>query len=136
MKKYFFSYGLFLFINIHLQAQIIVNVGAPAWGPTVTTEEYYYLPDIDSYYDIHQSQFIYIDKGTWIRSKSLPSRYRNYNLKKGHVVIVNDYHGPSPYLHYKSHKVKYFGNGNRGRGTGKFPGNRGHGKGNQNKKEK
>lgn len=136
MKKYFFLYGLFLLNHINLHAQVSVNVAVPAWGPAVTTEEYYYLPDIDSYYDIRHEQYIYVDKGVWIRSRALPSRYRNYNLKTGHVVIVNDYHGPSPYLHYKNHKVKYFSNGNRGRGNGKSQGNNGNGKGKQNKKEK
>jgi hypothetical protein len=145
MKKYFFFYGLFLSTCIHLHAQVNVSFSAPAWGPKVTTEEYYYLPDVNSYYDIRKSQYIYVDKGAWIRAKSLPPRFQNYNPKTGHVVIINDYHGQSPYIHYKKHKVKYFGNGNNGRGNGKPHGhygkakdheNQGNGKGNQNKKGK
>ena len=134
MKKHFFLYGLFFLTQIHLHAQVNVTIVAPAWGPTVTTEEYYYLPDIDSYYDLQHGQFIYIDKGTWIRGRALPRRYRNYNLNTGHIVIISDYRGSSPYLHYKNHKARYFNNGNRGRENGKLPGNRGNG--NQNKKGK
>ncbi|WP_379819078.1 hypothetical protein [Flavobacterium myungsuense] len=37
-------------MNVSVEAQIIVNVSPPKWGPLVTTEEYYYLTDIDSYY--------------------------------------------------------------------------------------
>ena len=107
MKNYFFLCSALLLMNAFLQAQIIVNISPPVWGPVVTTEEYYYLPDVESYYDIHQSQFIYLNNGVWIRSKSLPRRYRNYNLNTGHVVIINDYHGHSPYVHFKNHKVKY-----------------------------
>lgn len=103
--------GAFLLVFSFSKAQVSVNVNLgkpPVWGPTVTTEEYYYLPDINSYYDIHQSQFIYLNNGAWIRSRSLPRRYRGYNLNTGHVVVLNDYHGHSPYGHYKEHKVKYY----------------------------
>ena len=93
MKKYFFLYSILLLINTSLEAQVNINVSLPTWGPVVTTEEYYYLPDIDSYYDIRQSQFIYLNNGVWIRSRALPRRYRNYNLNTGYVVVLNDYRG-------------------------------------------
>lgn len=107
--------GAFLLVFSFSKAQVSVNVNIgnpPVWGPTVTTEEYYYLPDIDSYYDIHQSQFIYLNNGAWIRSRSLPRRYRGYDLNTGHVVVLNDYHGHSPYTYYKNHKVKYYKSNN------------------------
>lgn len=134
MKKYLLLFGFCLCTSILAQAQVNVNFVTPFWGPKVTTEEYYFLPDIDSYYDIQHAQFICIDKGVWLRSKALPSRYRNYKLNTGNVVIINDYHGSSPYLHYKNHKVKYFGHNNRGRSNAKAQGNRGNGKAKQNKK--
>jgi hypothetical protein len=102
--------GIIILISIPLQAQVSVNVNIgppPVWGPPVTVEEYYYLPDVESYYDIRTSQFIYLNNGTWIRAKSLPSRYRSYDLNRGNVIVLHDYHGPSPYVHYKTHKVKY-----------------------------
>jgi hypothetical protein len=127
------------------QSQIDVNINLgkpPVWGPVVTTEEYYFLPDINSYYDIRQSQFIYLNNGVWIRNKSLPKRFRSYNLNAGNVIIIDDYRGRSPYSKYKFHKTKYFkenkksdkvliidqknDNGNNGR----------NGNGNGNKKEK
>jgi hypothetical protein len=101
----------FIFATSFLQAQVSVNVNLgtpPVWGPVVTTEEYYFLPDINSYYDIRQSQFIYLNNGVWIRNKALPRRYRSYNLNTGYVMVLNDYKGRNPYSNYKSHKVKYF----------------------------
>ncbi|WP_395059432.1 hypothetical protein [Flavobacterium sp.] len=130
--------GTFLLVFSFSKAQVSVNVniGAPpVWGPTVTTEEYYYLPDINSYYDIHQSQFIYLNNGVWIRSRSLPRRYRSYNLNAGHVVVLNDYHGRNPYSRYKEHKVKYYKSDNnweKSRGNDKHHDNdKHHGKGNK-----
>ena len=145
MKNYFLFCYLFLVIAVAAEAQITVNVARPVWGPAVTTEEYYYLPEVESYYDIPKSQFVYLNNGVWVRSKTLPKRYKNYNLNKGRVVVINDYHGKSPYVHYKNHKVKYFKNGHRWKGNGNArgnhgngnaQGNHGNGKGKGNKKEK
>lgn len=91
----------------HAQVSVNVNIGPPpVWGPPVTVQEYYYLPDVESYYDLRTSQFIYLHRGNWIRSASLPARYRGYNLHSGNVIVL-DYHGAAPYTHYKAHKVKY-----------------------------
>lgn len=92
------------------QVSINVNLGAPpAWGPAgYSAVDYYYLPDVESYYDVKNSQFIYLGNGKWIRAKNLPTRYRNYDLYSGYKVVLNDYHGRTPYNHFKNHKVKYY----------------------------
>ena len=97
-------------ISIKAQVSVNVNVGSkPEWAPVVASDvEYYYLPDIDSYYDIRNGQFISLNNGKWIRARNLPSRYRNYDLYKGNTVVLNDYRGKSPYTKYKFHKVKYY----------------------------
>jgi len=94
----------------HAQVSISVNLGTPPqWGPVVNTEvSYYYLPDVESYYDIRGGQFIFLSNGVWIRSHNLPYRYRNYDLYNGYKVVLNDYHGSAPYIHYKDHKAKYY----------------------------
>ncbi|MDN3677632.1 hypothetical protein QWY90_09920 [Flavobacterium paronense] len=125
---------LMLIVTSSITAQVTVNIGArPVWGPAYTTEEYYYLSDIDSYYDIRQSQFIYLNNGTWVRSRALPRRYRNYNLNTGHIVVLNNYHGRSPYTHFKKHKVKFYNNGTHWKGNGDRKENHGNGKGKRNK---
>lgn len=103
---------LFLVTTNYIQAQVSVNVNIgtpPAWGPSgYSAVNYYYLPDIESYYDIRTSQFIYFGGGKWIRSRNLPSRYRNYDLYNGYKVVLNNYHGSTPYNHFKNDRVKYY----------------------------
>ncbi|MBW4362265.1 hypothetical protein [Flavobacterium taihuense] len=110
--------AIFLFVSTanHAQVSINVNFGTPPqWGPVGYSEvSYYYLPDVESYYDIRAHQFIFLSNGIWIRSGNLPNRYRNYDLYNGYKVVLNDYHGSRPYGHYKEHKVKYYRGYNKG----------------------
>lgn len=110
--------ALFLFASTtnHAQVSINVNFGTPPqWGPVGYSEvSYYYLPDVQSYYDIRAQQFIFLNNGVWIRSHNLPNRYRNYDLYSGYKVVLNDYHGTRPYGNYQQHKVKYYKGYNKG----------------------
>lgn len=103
--------GLLLSVATSSQAQVNLNVTigtAPSWGPSgYDNAEYYYLPDVASYYDVQASQFIYYGNGKWIRARRLPVQYNNYDLYGGYKVVLTDYHGKTPYTHYKEHKVKY-----------------------------
>lgn len=94
-----------------LQAQVSVNINLgspPMWGPAGYADvQYYYLPDVYAYYDIHSSTFIYQSGGIWVHRTYLPSRYRNYDLYSGYKVVLTDYRGNKPYVHYKEHKAKY-----------------------------
>lgn len=136
MRKYFLLSSLLLLMNASIEAQISVHVSLPVWGPVVTTEEYYYLPEIESYYDIRSSQFIYLNNGYWIRSKKLPSRYRNYNLNTGQVVVINDYRGSKPYAHFRNNKLKYYKNNSQWKGNENRNEKQSKGKKNHNKKDK
>ena len=80
---------------------------APDWGPAEYEDEveYYYLPDIEVYYDIRHAQYIYYGSGRWIRSRYLPRHCRNYDLHHGYKVVLNDYHGRTPYTHFHNHRV-------------------------------
>jgi hypothetical protein len=103
--------GLLFFYATTTQAQISVNVniGAPPmWGPSGYSDvRYYYLPDVEAYYDIPSSMFIYFNGITWVHRSSLPSHYRNYDLYHGYKVVMTDYHGNTPYSHFHEYKVKY-----------------------------
>lgn len=109
MRKIFFlALAMIGFIAHSAQSQvnINVNIGAqPAWGPVGYDHvDYYYLPDIESYYYVPSRQFIYLSNGNWVFATSLPGRYRNYNLYNGYKVVINS---PRPYLHFREHRVKY-----------------------------
>lgn len=97
------------FSQMNAQVSVNVNIGSPpAWGPAGYSEvRYYYLPDIDTYYDVTTGQYIYVTNGNWVRANTLPVVYRNYNLYSGYKVVLNDYRGATPYVYYKTHKVKY-----------------------------
>jgi len=103
--------SIIVLIAGHASAQVSVNVNIgspPAWAPAGYAEtEYYYLPDIETYYDVRATEFIYYGGGRWIRARRLPPAYRGYDLYNGYTVVLNDYHGHEPYAHYKVHKVKY-----------------------------
>lgn len=87
----------------------VVVASPPEWGPVgYDSMEYYYLPDIQVYYDIRLSQYIYFGSGRWIRSSRLPSHCSNYNLYNGYKVVLTDYHGHAPYTHFNTHKAKYY----------------------------
>jgi hypothetical protein len=149
--------GIILLVSSNtMQAQVSVNVNIgspPAWGPVgYSSVDYYYLPDVQAYYDIRATQFIYFGGGKWIRSRNLPYQYRNYNLYNGYKVVLTDYHGSRPYSNFNTHKAKYYkgykgkpqksigsnrshnnkvykNNGNNGNGNKGGKGNNGHGNG-------
>ncbi|MES2574727.1 MAG: hypothetical protein V4572_07280 [Bacteroidota bacterium] len=103
--------GIFLFVSglMHSQVSVNVNIGTPPpWGPVgYSNVEFYYLPDVEAYYDIRASQFIYFQSGIWTRGRYLPGPHRHYDLYNGYKVVLTDYHGHKPYTHFHDHKVKY-----------------------------
>lgn len=140
-RKLLLLVALFL-VTVSGQAQVSVNVNIgtpPVWAPAAPVEvHYYYLPDIEVYYDVPARRYIYLRNGRWIRSAALPARYRGYDLYHGQTIYLTDYRGNAPYVYYKTHKVKYKGNhawrnnGNNGNGNGNGNGKhkgKGHGKG-------
>ena len=50
--KYFIPVLFLLIHTVNAQTSVTVNTPIPAWGVPVTTERYYYIPDIQTYYDI------------------------------------------------------------------------------------
>lgn len=110
--------ALLLFASSTIEAQVSVNVNigrAPEWGPVGYDDvSYYYIPDIEAYYDVRATQFIYFGDGRWVRSRTLPYRYRNFDLYRGYKVVLTDYRGSRPYANFKTHKVKYY-HGYKGR---------------------
>jgi len=125
--------GLVLILASAAQAQISFNmtIAPPPWGPVGYNQvQYYYLPDVESYYDVQSSMFIYYAGGTWVHRSYLPPRYKNYDLYGGYKVVMTDYHGNTPYTHFKEHKTKYGKNyyhGKPQRTIGERPGDGSHG---------
>ncbi|MCO4294537.1 hypothetical protein NF867_16865 [Solitalea sp. MAHUQ-68] len=91
-------------------AQVSVNVSIgtpPMWAPYGYTEaRYYYLPDVECYYDVVDAHFIYNNGNAWVRVSSLPARYRNYDLYAGYKVVL-EYNGANPYRYFSTHRARY-----------------------------
>ena len=99
----------FLINSVQAQSKVNENTGTqPSWGLVGSPEiRYCYLPDVEAYFDIQTSMYIYYDKGRWIRKANLPKQYNNYNVKNGYKVGITDYSGETPYIYFHEHKIKY-----------------------------
>ncbi|RYY36422.1 MAG: hypothetical protein EOP46_06525 [Sphingobacteriaceae bacterium] len=77
--------------KVSAQVSLNINIGSqPAWGPTgYDYVNYYYLPDVDAYYDVPNRRYVYLDNNVWVHRTYLPSRY-NYNPYKSYKVVVNE----------------------------------------------
>jgi len=110
--------GMMMLLAGSSQGQISVrlHIGTPPqWGPQgYDNARFYYLPDIECYYDVNNSTYIYYQGNRWIHSRSLPYRYRNYDLYGGYKVVMNDYRGNRPYEHFREYRTRY-ARGYRGR---------------------
>jgi hypothetical protein len=99
-----------VFLSNIADAQLHVNFNVnldrqPIWGPAgYDHAEYYYMPDIEVYYNVSQQRYFYQERGRWTSGASLPARYRGYDLYHSHKVVVNE---PTPYLHHDMYRAKY-----------------------------
>lgn len=87
-------------------AEITINIDLqPAWGPIgYDYAAYYYMPEINIYYDINRSLFYYQSNNRWIGVKYLPPSYRVYDLFKIYKVVIN-YNNPWEYN--RNHRAQY-----------------------------
>lgn len=83
----------------------------PQWGPSYYEgTRYYYLPDIECYYDMYTREFIFLNHAQWIYSNYLPSMYQDFNLNNSFIVVVNS-NIYQPWMHhqyYVSHFPRYY----------------------------
>lgn len=115
MKKLIFvlSLGLIIgMININkaeAQVHISVNINVqPAWGPSgYDYAEFYYIPEIDIYYDVVNQLFYYHNRGRWRTSRFLPAAYSYYDFYSLYKVVLNGVHHPWKYN--KRHRNLYVG---------------------------
>lgn len=108
--------GMFLFLASIIQAQNnnpIIN--APCSDMKKTYAEnakvnYYFLPDVEAYYDVNSSMFIYREGNIWVHKTKLPVKFKNYDLYCGYKINITgiiNFDMPAYYSekHYrKNHK--------------------------------
>jgi hypothetical protein len=88
------------------QVSLSINIGSqPEWGPVgYDHADYYYLPDIDAYYDINAHQYVYFDNNVWVHGGALPPRFGNYDVYHSYKVVVNE---RTPWVRNDVYKRKY-----------------------------
>jgi len=83
----------------------------PQWAPPYYSgARYYYLPDLELYYDLGTREYIYLMDGQWDFSPYLPTMYRDYDLSNSFCVVL-DVNVYKPWLHYQyyiSHYPRYY----------------------------
>ena len=90
-----------------MNGSVGVNISdQPIWGPTgYDRADFYYIPDIDSYYSVSEHQYIYRDGSTWRQNASLPSSYSGHDPYHSYKVVINNEN--KPYQNNDTHRAKY-----------------------------
>ncbi|MEI5983856.1 MULTISPECIES: hypothetical protein [Sphingobacterium] len=110
MKKLFYAalfLGAFVFANpANAQINVSFNIGVqPNWGPVgYDYARYYYIPEIDVYYDVSNRYYHYYDGRRWARQRSLPGRYGHVDLYRTYKVVIND---SNPWRNHRSYYDRY-----------------------------
>jgi hypothetical protein len=113
MKKLLFTavvvFGCLSFKAASAQVSISagINIGSqPDWGPVgYDNAQYYYMPDIDAYYDVPRHQYVYNDNNVWIHAGVLPSRF-HFDRYNSYKVVVNE---RNPWEHHADIRARYAG---------------------------
>ncbi|WP_413669912.1 hypothetical protein ACEN9X_08220 [Mucilaginibacter sp. Mucisp86] len=117
MKKIILSAAILLscFTAKMASAQVSIGLGInigsqPDWGPVgYDYVNYYYMPDIDAYYDVPAHNYVYFENNVWVHRRYLPVRYRNYNVYNGYKVVINDRNPWIRNTYYRDHYYGYRG---------------------------
>lgn len=99
--------------NAQVRFNVNIGLGLPQWIPGgYAGTDFYYMPEIDAYYNIRQQQFIYLEDDEWIFSARLPRRFEGFDLYNCHKFPIFE---ANPYLHddfYRNRYAQYRGNFN------------------------
>lgn len=92
--------------TIFAQLNVRVNLSSqPIWGPVgYDYVDYYYMPDIQVYYNVPSHRYVYMEGNHWVSRSYLPQRYRNYDVYHARKVVINE---PKPYLHHDNYRDRY-----------------------------
>ena len=87
------------------------NYENPQWAPPYYAGvRYYYIPDIEAYYDLSSREFVYLSAGQWCYSTTCPSGYEGFDLNNCFTIAL-DINTYQPWMHhqyYVSHYPRYY----------------------------
>lgn len=92
------------------QAQVNVNINIgqqPLWGPVgYDYAQFYYIPQMNVYYDVLNSLFYYQQGRRWMNARMLPPRFGHFDLYRMHKIVMNQ-HNP---FRYNNRHMQQYGN--------------------------
>lgn len=88
------------------QVSLNINIGSqPLWGPVgYEYARFYYLPEIEVYYDVAARKYTYYQGNRWVTKSRLPSRFRKFDIYKTYKVVLND---SNPWRYHNKHRSRY-----------------------------
>jgi hypothetical protein len=96
-------------VTMAQRTEINVNIELPSWAPdyhNANLVQYYYLPDIESYYDVRNHEFIYPEDGRWMFGRSLPPVYAWFDLNNCFIIAL-DARVYEPWRHFHYYLAHY-----------------------------
>lgn len=114
MKKIFIILGIILgFAVTNVTAQFKLDTKQPnrteqpTWGPVgYHYVSFYYLPELNIYYDVIQKQFVIPNGSKWEYTNNLPKKYHHVNLYNTYKVVFQD-DDNQPFVSNKKHQKIY-----------------------------
>jgi hypothetical protein len=100
------------FAQINLETVYVSRKNTTKVIPAV---RYYYYPNLQAYYDICTSLYIYRKEGEWITADYMPSNYRGYCIYNNNYVLIDGFTEDNPYTLISEHKKQYPANYSRKR---------------------
>ena len=71
----------------------------PQWAYQTLQGRYFFIPEINTYYDTQTAMYIFTDNNRWVHHYRLPRHLRNFHINRNNVVIIENYYGPNPYAY-------------------------------------
>ncbi len=93
-------------VQAQVQKTTTTTSTLPDWGVAgYDNATYYYIPDIETYYDVRTKNYVYMNGDQWVKTTTLPLTYKDYDLYSGYKVVLTD--DKEPFAQYDKMKVKY-----------------------------
>jgi hypothetical protein len=89
---------------VYNQPAVTYDQPQPAYNNTA--DDYYYLPDVDAYYDVNDQCYYYYNGGSWISAAYLPGAYANFDWR---TAAHYEIRAPRPYLNDNVYRNRYNG---------------------------
>jgi hypothetical protein len=69
-------------------------------------DDYYYLPEVEAYYNVGAGCYYYNDGSRWVSCAYLPGAYRDYNWR---TAVRYEVRAPRPFMHHDFYRQRWGG---------------------------